>query len=237
MGFVVDLPDARKVSLSQLYDYISTNNPNPNVGELISKGYLELIKAGIITDAQGYLLWGTDALGQKLTVEANSANVKSNTSWADFTLRNNPYSARLIQLGVTARATEFDLVKGPTATLTVAGGAGAAAQQVLVDSSGIAGIADGDKVYLEKLHISCLCATSTDNMILTLSSSDATPTELMRLAINGMTSQMVDVMLDLGDAYLTTDPTYGDIVAQGLAGLNAMTDNDLIYLTPYYRVI
>ena len=175
--------------------------------------------------------------GEAPVVEANSTNNYNENLRAKNHIANSVVSARLKDLGFVPYGVEYPLIKGSGATLQVAGGAGAAAQQTVIDSSSIAGIVDSDKVYLEKLHISCLCATETDNMILTLSSNDATPTELMRLAINGMTSQMVDVMLDLGDAYDAGNPTYGDIVAQGLAGLNPMTDNDLVYLTPYYRVI
>lgn len=87
------------------------------------------------------------------------------------------------------------------------------------------------------MHISAACADSNDNIILVISSGDGTPTELHRMAINGMTSEMIDVMINLGDPIEAVNPTFGDINVEGISGLNPMTDNDQVLITPYFRVI
>jgi len=78
----VDLPDARKLKLSELYDYITTANPSPTGEEFIRFGYADLVKAGVITvDTSGLLQWGTNASGQKLVVEDNSSNISTQTGY------------------------------------------------------------------------------------------------------------------------------------------------------------
>jgi len=70
MGQTIDIMNAKHKKLSELYDWVTTNNPDLTGAELERFGYLPLIKAGIMSvDTSGLLQWGTDASAQKLVVD------------------------------------------------------------------------------------------------------------------------------------------------------------------------
>jgi len=127
-------------------------------------------------------------------------------------------------------------------TWTIAGGAGAAPSATLVDSSGVSGIADDDKIYLEKLLISVISAlngsAAAEGNGIVYIDTNQNGTELIQIGVNqGQDPVMIDVMCELGDAYAAANPTYGDIDAQINAGPSPLADGDKVILTPYYRVI
>lgn len=76
MGRIVDLPDARKVTILQIYQYLAAHTTEtPCASELEEKGWIPLFTAGLVgISTNGYLVWTGDSVGRRKVVEQNSSD-------------------------------------------------------------------------------------------------------------------------------------------------------------------
>jgi len=241
------LPIATDITLKQLKAlYDQGELSKYSLGYLMEGGYMHSSIWGRVlgVDNAGNLVWlPQDSTGRAPVIERWSETTKSYANSAYRSLSNMPAIGRMVNVGGNPTSTTVEVRKGAAVTLTVAGGGGAAAQQVLIDASAIPGIADLKKIYLEELHVSVGSSKDTTTGapatgVVLIKDNGGTPKELYRAYITqGCGVMHLRPMCDLGQPYDSGMPEQADIMVEVEAGVVHLQDNDVIILTPYYRVV
>ena len=150
MGSTLDLMNAKGVPLAQIYAYLVAHTTlQPALGELVEKGWMDLIRAGVVgVSTSGYLVWVLDSAGRRMVTEQYAFASYHDIDQTNYMTYNSLSSANLRRVGFgndTAIYIASRAVLNPTA---LAGGALAAHDF----SAGGAAVA-GKKHYVERAEM------------------------------------------------------------------------------------